>query len=82
MSVKQAYLKSKAAAQAALKKDLSPINLKMEQKKIKEAGGMKYSYQCINRRESLFTVGGSKVLHKQTGGDKFSQQARYAWAMR
>lgn len=81
MSVKQAYLKSKTAAAAALKADTNPISLEIEKKRIKESGGMRHTFMCLDRRESLYTVGGSKALHKQTGGDKFSQQVRYARAM-
>ena len=81
MSVKQTYLQKKAAAAAALRKDSHHLNLKREQKEIAEAGGMKYSFVVPNRGQSNYTVGGSKVLHKSTGGDKFTNQARYAKAM-
>ena len=61
----------------------SKLSLLEEQKQIKESGGMKHHHFTKDKPsnkpvQSLYTVGGVKVLHKQTGGDKITQQIRYA----
>ena len=69
---------------AARKAAVAKVNNKgvdLEKEIIKKAGGMVYHHVVPSRTQSNFVVGGSKALHKQTGGDKFSQQARYAKAM-
>ena len=75
------FTKESVAARKAAAAKFSKMALETEQKKIKEAGGMKYHHVVDSRTESKFTYGGIKVLHKSRGGDKFSQQARYAKAM-
>lgn len=49
---KKAYISAKIAAQRFLKSCTSPLAQAIEQKQIKDNGGLKYSYLGVNRSNS------------------------------